>query len=41
MIERAYEAFKNPRRMLTNTSDGNIKGRLEAALEAALGGEQA
>ena len=31
-IEAAYNAFQRPNRMLLNTSDGNRKGRLEAAL---------
>ena len=34
-IEAAYNAFQHPNRMLVNTSDGNRKGRLEAAFEAA------
>ena len=36
MVEAAVEAFKNPRRMVTNTSDGNMSDRMEAAIEAAL-----
>ena len=35
-VEAACNAFQHPNRMLLNTSDGNRKGRLEAALEAAL-----
>ena len=35
-IEAAYGAFQRPNRMLVNTSDGNLQGRLEAAFEAAL-----
>ena len=34
-IEAACNAFQRPNRMLINTSDGNLKGRLEAAFEAA------
>ena len=34
-IEAAYSAFQHPNRMLVNTSDGNSKGRLEAAFEVA------
>ena len=33
-IEAAYNAFQRPNRMLVNTSDGALMGRLEAALEA-------
>jgi len=36
MVTAALEAHKNPKRMLTNTSDGNAWDRMEAALEAAL-----
>ena len=35
-VEAAYSAFQRPKRMLVNTSDGNLQGRLEAAFEAAL-----
>lgn len=35
-VEAAYSAFQRPNRMLVNTSDGNLQGRLEAAFEAAL-----
>ena len=35
-VEAAYNAFQRPNRMLVNTSDGNLMGRLEAAFEAAL-----
>ena len=35
-IEAAVEAFKHPRRMVTNTSDGNQYDRMEAAIEVAL-----
>ena len=34
-MEAACNAFQRPNRMLINTSDGNLKGRLEAAFEAA------
>ena len=34
-VEAACNAFQRPNRMLINTSDGNLKGRLEAAFEAA------
>ena len=34
-IEAACNAFQRPNRMLINTSDGNLKGRLEAAFEEA------
>lgn len=34
-IEAACEAYKNPRRMVTNTSDGRHRDCMEAALEAA------
>ena len=34
-VEAACNAFQRPNRMLVNTSDGNLKGRLEAAFEAA------
>ena len=34
-IEAANNAFQRPNRMLINTSDGTLKGRLEAAFEAA------
>lgn len=34
-LEAANNAFQHPNRMLVNTSDGNSKGRLEAAFEAA------
>ena len=35
-VEAACNAFQRPNRMLVNTSDGNLMGRLEAAFEAAL-----
>ena len=35
-VEAAYNAFQRPKRMLVNTSIGNLQGRLEAAFEAAL-----
>ena len=35
-VEAAYNAFQRPNRMLVNTSEGNLQGRLEAAFEAAL-----
>ena len=35
-LEAACNAFQRPNRMLVNTSDGNLKGRLEAAFEVAL-----
>ena len=35
-LEAANNAFQHPNRMLVNTSDGNSKGRLEAAFEVAL-----
>ena len=35
-VEAAYNAFQRPKRMLVNTSDGNLQGRVEAAFEAAL-----
>ena len=35
-MEAAYNSFQRPNRMLVNTSDGNLTGRLEAAFEAAL-----
>ena len=34
-VEAACNAFQRPNRMFINTSDGNLKGRLEAAFEAA------
>ena len=34
-LEAANNAFQHPNRMLVNTSDGDSKGRLEAAFEAA------
>lgn len=34
-VEAACEAYRRPRRMLTNTSDGNHHDRMEAALAAA------
>lgn len=34
-IEAACEAYKNPRRMVTNTTDGRHRDCMEAALEAA------
>lgn len=34
-IEAACEAYKNPRRMVTNTSDGRHRDCMEAAMEAA------
>ena len=35
-VEAACNAFQRHNRMLVNTSDGNLMGRLEAAFEAAL-----
>ena len=35
-VEAACNAFQRPNRMLVNTSQGNLAGRLEAAFEAAL-----
>ena len=35
-VEAACNAFQRPNRMLVNTSDGNLMGRLEAAFEVAL-----
>ena len=34
-LEAANNAFQHPNRMLVNTSNGNRKGRLEAAFEVA------
>lgn len=35
-VEAACNAFQRPNRMLVNTSEGNLMGRIEAAFEAAL-----
>ena len=35
-VEAACYAFQRPNRMLVNTSEGNLMGRIEAAFEAAL-----
>ena len=35
-VDAALDAYKRPRRMLVNTSDGGQHNRMEAALDAAL-----